>query len=188
MEDTEQDPVAEDSDSGAAAPTDQGSVGSADDLGEPYPLEESREDALDFIEGLLDAMDVDGEVSAEVTEEGDIAVEIEGADGGLLIGRHGQTLDALQELLRTAVQRKAQSRVRVMLDIEGYRVRRRVAIQEQARSAAERAIEENVEIELDPMSAYERKIVHDTVAEISGATSFSEGEEPRRRVVIRGAD
>lgn len=159
------------------------------DLGPPDQemLEDSREEALDFLEGLLDAMELDGEVEVEVDEEGRIQANIEGEDAGVLIGRKGQTLTAIQDLLRTAVQRQAQRRMWVYLDIEGYRDRRREDLQEMAREAAEDA-KESGEIELEAMPAFERKIVHDTVAEIEGVTSFSEGEDPRRRVIIQSED
>ncbi|HEX2053245.1 MAG TPA: RNA-binding cell elongation regulator Jag/EloR [Actinomycetota bacterium] len=147
-------------------------------------LEDARDDALDFLEGLLDAMEADGDVSAEITEDGVVAVEITGGDGGLLIGSRGQTLEAMQELLRTVVQRQAQTRVRVTLDIEGYRERRRESVRRLAETMAERAFDEG-EVELDPMNAYERKIVHETIASMDGVSSFSEGQEPRRRVLIR---
>ncbi len=147
-------------------------------------LEDAREDALDFLEGLLDAMEADGDVIAEITDEGTVAVEITGGDGGLLIGSRGQTLEAIQELLRTVVQRQAQTRVRVTLDIEGYRDRRKESVRRLAEQMAERAIEEG-EVELEPMNAYERKIVHETVASLDGVSSFSEGQEPRRRVLLR---
>lgn len=147
-------------------------------------LEDAREDALDFLEGLLDAMEADGDVVAEITDDGGVAAEITGGDGGLLIGSRGQTLEAMQELLRTVVQRQAQTRVRVTLDIEGYRDRRRESVKRLAEQLAERAIEEG-EVELEPMNAYERKIVHETVAGIDGVSSFSEGQEPRRRVLLR---
>jgi spoIIIJ-associated protein len=147
-------------------------------------LEDARDDALDFLEGLLDAMEADGDVSADILEDGTVAATITGGDGGLLIGSRGQTLEAIQELLRTVVQRQAQTRVRVTLDVEGYRERRREAVRRLAEQAAERAVEEG-EVELEPMNAYERKIVHETVAAIDGISSFSEGQEPRRRVLIQ---
>ncbi|HEX2259965.1 MAG TPA: R3H domain-containing nucleic acid-binding protein, partial [Actinomycetota bacterium] len=90
----------------------------------------------------------------------------------------------IQELLRAAVQAQAQTRIRISLDVEGYRERRRQAVRRQAEAMAERAAEEG-EAALEPMSAYERKIVHETVAAIEGVSSFSEGQEPKRRVLIR---
>ncbi|HVM36107.1 MAG TPA: R3H domain-containing nucleic acid-binding protein [Actinomycetota bacterium] len=148
--------------------------------------EEISETAREFITGLLDAMALEGEVNARV-EAGTAHIEVLGQSLGGLIGRRGQTLDALQEIARTAVQRRVRSRVRLIVDVEGYRSRRRESLREYARSMAQRAIERGSEIELEAMNAYERKIVHDAVSEIEGATSFSEGEEPNRRVVVSGA-
>lgn len=156
------------------------------DLSLDQVLEDAVEDALDFVEGLLDAMDLDGEVAAEV-KEGAISVVITGESSGILIGRHGRTLEAIQDLLRTAVQRQAQTRIRLSLDVEGYRDRRREAVAQQAREMAERAVTEG-EVELPEMSAFERKVVHDVVSTIEGVTSFSEGEEPRRRVIIQSEE
>jgi spoIIIJ-associated protein len=156
------------------------------DLSLDQVLEDAVEDALDFVEGLLDAMDLDGEVAAEV-QEGAISMVITGESSGILIGRHGRTLEAIQDLLRTAVQRQAQTRIRISLDVEGYRDRRREAVAQQARDMAERARSEG-EVELPEMSAFERKVVHDVVSTIEGVTSFSEGEEPRRRVIIQSEE
>jgi len=142
----------------------------------------AQDDALDFIDGLLEAMDVDGEVTAEIRDRR-VYVAVEGQEAAILIGHHGQTLDAIQELLRSAVQRQVRARVWVTLDVQGYRERRREALRERAREMAARAVDEG-EMELEPMNAFERKIVHDAVGEIDGVTSFSEGEEPYRRVVI----
>jgi spoIIIJ-associated protein len=139
---------------------------------------------VEFVSGVLEAMELPGEVSGRVEDE-TAYVEVVGDDLGVLIGRRGQTLDALQEVTRTAVQRRLRSRARLLVDVEGYRARRRQSLIEYARSIAERAKERGTEIELEPMSAYERKIVHDAVAEVPGASSFSEGEEPNRKVVVR---
>jgi spoIIIJ-associated protein len=146
----------------------------------------AQEDALDFIEGLLEAMDVDGEATAEIRDRR-VYVSVEGQEAAILIGHHGQTLDAIQELLRSAVQRQVRARVWVTLDVQGYRERRKEALRERAREMAARALDEG-EMELEPMNAFERKIVHDAVGEITGVTSFSEGEEPYRRVVIAPDD
>ena len=183
------------SEQGAPAPAGSAEGAGGEDL--PAPLladeedeEESEEDrlaiaqddALDFIDGLLEAMDVDGEVTAEIRDRR-VYVSVEGQEAAILIGHHGQTLDAIQELLRSAVQRQVRARVWVTLDVQGYRERRREALRERAREMAARAVDEG-EMELEPMNAFERKIVHDAVGEIDGVTSFSEGEEPYRRVVI----
>lgn len=144
------------------------------------------EDALDFVEGLLEAMDVDGDATAEIRDRR-VYVTVEGEEAALLIGHHGQTLDAIQELLRSAIQRQVRARVWVTLDVQGYRERRKEALQERAREMAARALDEG-ELEFEPMNAFERKIIHDTIGEIEGVTSFSEGEDPYRRVVIAPED
>ena len=146
-------------------------------------LEDGREDALDFLEGLLDAMELDGSVDVDVQDDA-LRVTVTGEELGVLIGRHGRTLEALQELLRAAVQHQGGARIRISLDIEGYRERRREALNEMAQDVADRALEVG-EARLEPMSAFERKVVHDAVGEIEGVISESEGEEPRRYVVIR---
>jgi spoIIIJ-associated protein len=149
-------------------------------------LEDARDEVLDFLDGLLEAMGVDGEADADIVDDG-IEAWIEGDDLGLLIGRRGQVLDALQELVRIAVQRRLMERVRISLDVAGYRQRRRVALEQRAEEMARLAIEDG-EVKLEAMSAFERKIVHETVARIEGVRSFSEGEEPRRCVVIEAED
>lgn len=159
----------------------------------PEP-EESHESAApsevaevgrEFVEGLLEAMGLEAEVA--VSAEDDRAlVEVSGPDLGVLIGRRGQTLDALQELTRTAVQRRLRARVRLLVDVEGYRARRRASLADYAKAMARRARERGTEIELEPMNAYERKIVHDAIGEVEGASSYSEGEDPNRKVIVRG--
>jgi spoIIIJ-associated protein len=152
----------------------------------PPPPEEVAEVAEEFVRGLLERMGLEAEV-ARGADETTGYVDITGDDLGGLIGRRGQTLDALQEITRTAVQRRLRSRVRLLVDVEGYRARRRESLAEYARAMAERAKERGTEIELEPMNAYERKIVHDAVGTVEGASSFSEGEEPNRKVIVRGA-
>lgn len=176
---------------GAPPLRDAESVGS----GEPAPESDGRvaeavpeevaQTGREFVSGLIDAMGLEAEVIARV-EEGRAIVDVSGDDLGALIGRRGQTLDALQEVARTAVQRRLRSRVRLLVDIEGYRARRRASLADYARAMAQRARERGTEIELEPMNAYERKIVHDAIAEVEGASSFSEGDEPNRKVIVRG--
>ncbi|HYI46349.1 MAG TPA: RNA-binding cell elongation regulator Jag/EloR [Actinomycetota bacterium] len=175
---------------GAEAP-EKGAAPSAEASGddeepvEPATPEEVAETAQEFLSGLLEQMGLEAEV--KVSTEGDSAfVDVTGESLGVLIGRRGQTLDALQELARTAVQRRLRSRARLLVDVEGYRARRRSSLADYAREIAESAKDRGTEIELEPMTAYERKVVHDAVAEVDGATSFSEGEEPNRKVVVRG--
>lgn len=151
----------------------------------PPSLETVAATGREFVSGLIEAMGIEGEVDA-VVDEGNVVVNVSGGDMGAMIGRRGQTLEALQEVTRTAVQRRLRNRVRLSVDVESYRARRRASLEEYARSMAERAKERGTEIELEPMNAYERKIIHDAVAVVEGATSFSEGEEPGRKVIVRG--
>lgn len=153
-------------------------------LGDASP-EEAGQAATEFLEGLVAAMGLEADVKVEL-EPDRAVVDVSGEDLGLLIGRRGQTLDALQELVRAAVQRRLRARARLLVDVEGYRARRRASLAEYARAMAMRAKERGTEIELEPMNSYERKIVHDAVADIDGATSFSEGDEPDRKVIVRG--
>jgi spoIIIJ-associated protein len=151
----------------------------------PADPEEVATTAKDFVEGLLEAMGLEAEVRTTV-ESDNVFIDVTGEGLGILIGRRGQALEALQEVARTAVQRRLRARIRLLIDVEGYRARRRSSLADYARQIAERAKARGTEIELEPMTAYERKVVHDAVAEIEGATSFSEGEEPNRKVVVRG--
>jgi spoIIIJ-associated protein len=154
---------------------------------EPPDPEIVAQAAHEFLAGLLEAADLEAEVVASVNG-GSAVVEITGESMGVLIGRRGQTLDAVQELTRTAIQHRLKARVRVMVDIGGYRARRQASLAEYATAMAERAKARGTEIELEPMSAYERKIVHNAVADVPGAGSYSEGEEPQRKVIIRGEE
>jgi spoIIIJ-associated protein len=159
-----------------------------DEDAEGPEVEEQADLAEDFIRGLLEAMDLDAEVDSGYVD-GVMYVDIFGGEDpdamGLLIGRHGQTLDALQELVRSAVQRTTAARCRVMVDVEDYRKRRRSQLVQRARSLAAKVKRSGRPERMEPMTAYERKIVHDTVTEIDGVESGSEGEEPERRVVLR---
>jgi spoIIIJ-associated protein len=160
-------------------------VEAVEEAQEPPEPEEVARTAIEFMEGLLEAMGLEGDIDSSIDDE-TAFLDVRGEELGLLIGRRGQTLEALQELCRTAVQRRLRSRVRLLVDVEGYRARRRASLAEYAKAMAERAKRRGTEIELEPMNAYERKVVHDAVAEVPGATSFSEGEEPNRKVVVRG--
>jgi spoIIIJ-associated protein len=157
-----------------------------EDLG--VDLEEQAEVAEEFLLGLLDRMDLDADVDHNLVD-GVMYVDIlagEDADQmGLLIGRHGQTLDALQEVVRCAVQRQLQARCRVMVDVEDYRKRRRSQLVQRARSVAARVRRTGRPERMEAMNPYERKIVHDAASEVGGVETASEGEDPDRRVVIR---
>jgi predicted RNA-binding protein Jag len=172
-----------DQDAGAAGP----SGGGDGFTSEPPPPEVVAETAEEFVCGLLQSAQLEAQVSSSVDGES-ARVEVTGEAMGVLIGRRGQTLDAVQELTRTAVQHRLKARVRVLVDIEGYRARRQASLADYATAMAERAKARGTEIELEPMSAYERKIVHTAVAEVAGASSYSEGEDPQRKVIIRGEE
>lgn len=150
--------------------------------------EEQLEIAVSFLQGLLERLGVKAEVEEEEHENVqylDIAAAGDADAMGLLIGRHGQTLDAIQELTRAAVQRRTAERCRIVVDVEDYRKRRRAQLVERARDAAEKVQNTGRRHTMEPMNPFERKIVHDVVAEFAGLESGSEGQEPRRRVVIR---
>jgi spoIIIJ-associated protein len=140
----------------------------------------------EFLEGMLGAFGLDGSLSEVVIDEETIEVRIEGDDLGILIGPRGQTLQAVQELGRAAVQRRLAGgrEARVRVDVAGYRQRRREALERFARGVAEDVRDSGVTKALEPMSPPDRKVVHDTVNQIAGVGTVSEGEEPNRRVVI----
>jgi spoIIIJ-associated protein len=151
---------------------------------EPQMVEEDTERAGDFLEGLLDAMDVDGDITTWVDDVGG-HIDLEGTDLDTLVGNNGETLDALQELTRLAVLRQSKRRVRLLIDINGFRARQREQLTSMVRATVEQVIRTREDRELQPMTPAERKIVHDAVAAIEGARTESLGEEPNRRVVIR---
>jgi spoIIIJ-associated protein len=139
--------------------------------------------AGDYLERLLDILDVDGDIDLDV--EGDRAsVAIVGGQLSDLVGRDGAVLDALQELTRLAVAQSTGVRSRLMLDIGGYRAKRRADLSAMAGDAAQRVATSRQPERLSPMNPFERKVVHDVIAAVSGVRSESEGEEPNRRVVI----
>jgi spoIIIJ-associated protein len=145
-------------------------------------LEEEGEIAADYIEGLLDIADLDGDIDMDV--EGDRAVvSVVGATLNELVGDDGEVLEALQELTRLAVHRRTGTRARLMLDVGGFRARRRTELAELGRSVAEEVSRTGEPKKLRAMSPFERKIIHDAVA-LAGLRSESEGEEPNRRVVV----
>lgn len=145
-------------------------------------LEQEGDIAADYLEELLDIADLDGDLDMDV--EGDrAAVSIVGADLAQLVGSRGEVLDALQELTRLAVYRETGERSRLMLDISGYRAQKRAELVQLAEETVARVRETGESTALDPMSPFERKVVHDAVA-AAGLSSESEGVEPRRRVVV----
>lgn len=154
--------------------------------GSQVPLDEQVELAENFTRGLIERFGVSATVTARAEGDDDVMIDIEGPDLGLLIGPRAATLDAVQELVRTTVQRRIGGHgARVHVDVAGYRARRETALIEFAKQAAQRALESGRDQVFEPMSPVDRKIVHDTVNEIEGVETISEGEEPRRRVVIK---
>ena len=145
---------------------------------------EPAERVRELVEGVLDELDLDGEV--EISEdESRIEAVVEGDDDyGLLIGKRGQTIDALQLLCYQAAFRGMKERKRVVVDAAGYRERRRETLEARADRAAEQAMSAAHSIEMDPMSAQERRVVHEHLKERSGVETYSEGDEPRRCVVV----
>ncbi len=136
-----------------------------------------------ILEHIVDALEVDGDV--EVDEDAErIVGRVNGEDVGLLIGRRGQTIDAVQLLCYRAAFRGVQERKRVVVDAAGYRERRQAAIEEQADRAAERALKTGKEIELEPMTPSERRVVHQHLKDRAGLETFSEGDEPERCVIV----
>jgi spoIIIJ-associated protein len=145
-------------------------------------LEREGDVAADYLEELLDIADLDGDLDMDV--DGDrAAVSIVGADLSQLVGQRGEVLDALQELTRLAVYRETGERSRLMLDVSGYRADQRARLVALAQESVARVQDSGERVALDPMSPFERKVVHDAVA-AAGLTSESEGVEPRRFVVI----
>jgi spoIIIJ-associated protein len=157
-------------------------------------LEEQGDIAAEFLDGIVSRLGIDADVEP-VFRDGTMYVEIlppedaepedDEDDMGLLIGRHGQTLEALQDLARTVVGNRTGGGARIVVDAEDYRRRQRSRLEAHARDVARRVARSGREEALEPMNAYERKIVHDAVATVRGVETTSRGEEPDRRVVIR---
>ena len=145
-------------------------------------LEEEGDIAADYLEGLLDIADLDGDIDIDV-ENGRASLAIVGGKLSHLVGDDGQVLDAIQELTRLAVQTSTGDRSRLMLDIDGFRAGRRKELTALAEKMAEEAKTTGNSIKLEPMNAFERKIIHDTIQTL-GLTSESDGEDPHRYVVI----
>ncbi len=154
---------------------------------ETVPTSEQADIIEAFLKGLVDAFGIEAGVGRQEVDDELLEVLVEAPDLGLLIGPKGQTLTAIQEIARTVLQRKAtgvyQGRVRI--DIGGYRNRRRAALERFAQSVAEQVSASGKQKVLEPMNPADRKVVHDTINEIDGVATSSEGTEPFRRVVIR---
>ncbi|MHB1988469.1 MAG: RNA-binding cell elongation regulator Jag/EloR [Acidimicrobiales bacterium] len=151
---------------------------------EQMSIEAQAELAEHFVRGVVERFGLEARLRQEIADD-TVRIEVAGDNLGILIGPRGATVDALQELTRTAVQHRSDEHaVRIVVDVGGYRLRRATALQQFARRVAAEVIDSGEPQGLDPMSATDRKIVHDTVNEISGVRTTSEGEDPRRFVVI----
>jgi spoIIIJ-associated protein len=149
------------------------------------PLEEQAAAAEEFTRGIVEPFELGATVKARIEDDG-VLVDVTGGDLGLLVGPRGATLQAIEELVRTAVQRHTEGHgARINVDVAGYRARRREALAKFACEQAEKVRDSGKELALEPMNASDRKVVHDAIAELDGVTTVSEGEEPRRRVVVR---
>ncbi|MFO7959780.1 MAG: R3H domain-containing nucleic acid-binding protein [Nitriliruptoraceae bacterium] len=164
----------------AAEPVAEGEVISAEEL------DEEADAAADFMEGLLDALDLPGDLRIKLHPD-HAELEVIEIGSGALIGRRGQTLDAIQELVRCSLQRQFQRRARIKIDAEGYRARRLEKLLEKADEAIDAVLDSGEAERLEPMDVFERKAVHQLVAEVDGLQSRSQGREPARRVVIEPA-
>lgn len=146
--------------------------------------DDPAERAQELVEGVLDELDLDGEVVLDENDER-ILLTIEGdEDYGLLIGKRGQTIDALQLLCYQAAFRGMRERKRVIVDAASYRARRRETLEGRADRAAEQALTNNRVVEMDPMSAQERRVIHERLKERPGIETYSEGDEPNRCVIV----
>ena len=150
-------------------------------------ITEQAEVAEAFLRGLLDAFGLEGEVTSRI-DDGTLYLDVSGEQTEALVGSKGAVMQAVLEVTRTVVQRKTFGAPRMRLDIAGYAERRRQALTIYTQKLADRVLAERGEVMLEPMNAADRKVVHDTVAEIEGVRSFSEGEDPERAVVIAPAE
>lgn len=191
MSDTDVDPTLTAADEAAEADTesdtdtdtDTDTEAAAESAGGDALLVREGDIAADYLERLLDIVDYDGDIDLDV-ENDRAVVAIVGSDLQRLVGARGETLDALQELTRLAVQQQTGVRSRLMLDVSGHRQQRREQLQKLAAERAKQVLETGESSRLSPMNPFERKVVHDTIAGVDGVRSESEGEEPNRRVVV----
>ncbi|MFG3347754.1 protein jag [Streptomyces sp. NPDC048018] len=149
-------------------------------------LEQEGEIAADYLEGLLDIADLDGDIDMDVeADRASVSIVSDASSRDLqkLVGRDGEVLEALQELTRLAVHRETGDRSRLMLDIAGFRAQKRTELAQLGAKAADEVKASGEPVKLDPMTPFERKVVHDAVA-AAGLRSESEGEEPQRFVVV----
>jgi spoIIIJ-associated protein len=167
-----------------ASTTNKGTAVDTETSHEEVSIEEQAAAAETFTRGLVDAFELGAEVRGLIVDDG-IVVDVTGQNLGLLVGPRGATLNAIEELVRTVVQRQTDGHgVRINVDVGGYRAKRREALEQFTRELAAKVVDSGRAQALEPMSASDRKVVHDVAAEINGVMTESEGEEPRRRVVL----
>lgn len=152
------------------------------------PLHDQAEVGREFLTGLLSSFELDGQVDVREVDEDTVELTVDGGELRLLIGPAGATLSAVQEITRRVVQhRTGAHNGRLLVDVAGYRTKRKAALERFVQSVAADVRASGVAKSLEPMSAADRKVVHDTVNQLEGVSTSSEGEEPRRRVVISPA-
>lgn len=154
-----------------------------EDLGEEVDDERAQE-IRKFLSGLLQQMEVQAEVKVYLPEKGRYKVFLEGQGLGAIIGRRGETLDAIQQLTSYAVNRSGSGRVRVQLDAENYREKREQSLQHLARKVAAKVTKYRRSVTLEPMNAYERHVIHTALQDVPNVTTYSTGTEPNRRVIV----
>ena len=153
------------------------------DLGEPCDDEKARQ-IITFLEGLLEHMGSTARAKVYLDPEGRYKVILEGEKLGALIGRRGETLDAIQQLTNYSVNKSGEKRVRVHVDAENYRLKREESLQRLAQKMAAKAIKYRRNVTLDPMNAYERHVIHTALQDVAGVTTYSMGTDPNRRVIV----
>ena len=156
-----------------------------EDLGEPCGADDEKAAQIrTFLEGLLQHMDSAAQVTVYQPEKGRYKVILEGEKLGALIGRRGETLDAIQQLTNYSVNRGADKRVRIHVDAENYRLKREQSLQHLARKVAAKVIKYKRNVTLEPMNAYERHVIHTALQDVENVTTYSMGTEPNRRVIV----
>lgn len=183
-------PAPDESRRGAVAVADERSTrkGTMNEDAVEVPVAEQAQVAKEFVDGLLTIMGVEGASEVVLLDQDTAELQVNGSDLGFLIGPKGSTLLALQDLARTVVQRRTGARTgRLLLDVSGYRQKRKEALERFTQKVAQDVLATGTPTAMEPMSSADRKIVHDTVNAIDGVATTSEGEEPRRHVVVRPA-
>lgn len=158
-------------------------AGPTEDLSDEE-IDRVADEAVSAIQSVLDGFGIDAQIEEYEGDDGEIILDIVGDDLGLLIGRHGRTLDALQVLISAITNRRIGFRFPVLVDVEGYRNRRREKLEEMSQRAADRAVRQRMPVKMRPMSSLERRVVHMSLRDDSRVTTASEGEDPFRAVVV----